>query len=153
MPMDVRHGPVGSPFAVLTKFGWSLNGRVSNNVPNRRVTSHLVTVQDVAEEYNKVAYVHEETLKMFTDPNASDMTDSLYATFNRFVVLICLVWFFLSIMFLCLCADCLYGFTMGLVSFLEASHASMGGVLFQVYYVSHILLYCMYLLYYDQYYY
>ena len=153
MPMDVRHGPVGSPFAVLTKFGWSLNGRVSNNVPNRRVTSHLVTVQDVAdhqqEEYNKVAYVHEETLKMFTDPNASDMTDSLYATFNRFVVVICLVWFFLSIMFLCLCADCLYGFTMGLVSFLEASHASMGGVLFQVYYVSHILPYCMYLLYYE----
>ena len=149
MPMDVRHGSVGSPFAVLTKFGWSLNGRVSNNVPNCCVTSHLITVnaQDVndhqQETYEGVAYVHEERLKMCTNHSASDITDSLYATFNRFGVVICLAWFFINIIFLCICADCLCGFTMRLVSFLEASYASMGGVLPQLYYVSHILPYCV----------
>ena len=55
MPMDVHHCPVGSTFAVLTKFGWSLNGRVSNNVSNRCVTSHLITVnaQDVNDHQQK----------------------------------------------------------------------------------------------------
>ena len=80
---------------------------------------------------------------MCTNHSASDITDSLYATFNRFGVVICLAWFFISIIFLYICADCLCGFTMKLVSFLEASYASMGGVLRQLYYVSHILPYCV----------
>ena len=43
------------------------------------------------------------------------------------------------------CIYCLYSFTMGLVSFIEASHASMGGVLSLVYHISYIVTYCVYL--------
>ena len=43
MPIEVRRGAEGSPFAVRTMLGWSLNGCVSTNVPSGRVTSNFVS--------------------------------------------------------------------------------------------------------------
>ena len=134
VPLEVRSGPVGTPFATLTKMGWTLNGYASDNIPSRRVTSHLITasVHDVSEhrqdEDKDVAYVQDNTLKMSIEATLSDVTDNLYAAFNIIVILLCLMWLFLSSI-ISLCTYCSYDFIVVHVSLLEASYASMGGVL------------------------
>ena len=149
VPLDVRSGHVGTPFATLTKMGWTLNGSASDNISSRRVTSHLITasVHDVSEhrqnEDKDSAYVQENTLKMSIEATVSDVTDILYAALNIIVVLLCLMWLVLGSI-ISLCTYCSYDFIIVHVSLLEASYASMGGVLSQLYYVSHILPYCMY---------
>ena len=44
VPIEVRRGPVGAPFAVLTMMGWSLNGRVILNDPCCDVMSAPVSI-------------------------------------------------------------------------------------------------------------
>ena len=137
VPLEVRSGPVGTPFATLTKMGWALNGYASDNIPSRRATSHLITasVHDVSEhlqdEDKDVAYVQENTLKMSIEATVSDVTDNLYATLNIIVILLCLMWLVLGSI-ISLCTYCSYDFIVVHVvhvSLLEASYASMGGVL------------------------
>ena len=137
VPLEVRSGPVGTPFATLTKMGWTLNGNASDNIPSRRVTSHLITasVHDVSEhrqdEDKDVAYVQENTLKMSIEATVSDVTDNLYAALNIIVILLCLMWLVLGSI-ISLCTYCSYDFIVVHVvhvSLLEASYASMGGVL------------------------
>ena len=149
VPLDVRSGHEGTPFATLTKMGWTLNGSASDNISSRRVTSHLITasVHDVSEhrqnEDKDIAYVQENTLKMSIEATVSDVTDNLYAALNIIVSLLCLMWLVLGNI-ISLCTYCSYGFIIVHVFLLEASYASMGGVLSQLYYVSHILPFCMY---------
>ena len=137
VPLEVRSGPVGTPFATLTKMGWTLNGYASDNIPSRRVTSHLITasVHDVSEhrqdEDKDVAYLQENTLKMSIEATVSDVTDNLYAALNIIVILLCLMWLVLGSI-ISLCTYCSYDFIVVHVvhvSLLEASYASMGGVL------------------------
>ena len=137
VPLEVRSGPVGTPFATLTKMGWTLNGYASENIPSRRVTSHLITasVHDVSEhrqdEDKDVAYLQENTLKMSIEATVSDVTDNLYAALNIIVILLCLMWLVLGSI-ISLCTYCSYDFIVVHVvhvSLLEASYASMGGVL------------------------
>ena len=137
VPLEVRSGPVGTPFATLTKMGWTLNGYASDNIPSRRVTSHLITasVHDVSEhrqdEDKDVAYVQENTLKMSIEATVSDVTNNLYAALNIIVILLCLMWLVLGSI-ISLCTYCSYDFIVVHavhVSLLEASYASMGGVL------------------------
>ena len=48
IPLEVRKGGRGNPFAVRTMFGWSLNGPVSTAGPvGKRVMSHFVCTGDV----------------------------------------------------------------------------------------------------------
>ena len=137
VPLEVRSGPVGTPFATLTKMGWTLNGYASDNIPSRQVTSHLITasVHDVSEhrqdEDKDIAYVQENTLKMSIEATVSDVTDNLYAALNIIVILLCLMWLVLGSI-TSLCTYCSYDFIVVHVvhvSLLEASYASMGGVL------------------------
>ena len=137
VPLEVRSGPVGAPFATLTKMGWTLNGYASDNIPSRRVISHLITasVHDVSEhrqdEDKDVAYVQENTLKMSIEATVSDVTDNLYEALNIIVILLCLMWLVLGSI-ISLCTYCSYDFIVVHVvhvSLLEASYASMGGVL------------------------
>ena len=126
-------GPVGTPFATLTKMGWTLNGSASDNISSRRVTSHLITasVHDVSEhrqdEDKDITYVQENTLKMSIEATVSDVTDNLYAALNIIVILLCLMWLVLGSI-ISLCTYCSYDFIVVHVSLLEASYASMGGV-------------------------
>ena len=134
VPLEVRSGPVGTPFATLTKMGWTLNGSASDNISSRRVTSHLITasVHDVSEhrqdEDKDITYVQENTLKMSIEATVSDVTDNLYAALNIIVILLCLMWLVLGSI-ISLCTYCSYDFIVVHVSLLEASYASMGGVL------------------------
>ena len=149
VPLDVRHGPVGAPFATLTLMGWTLNGSAPVKVPGGPVTSHFVSAirQNVREHRHKECRdvpLHDETLKTSAADIELDLTDNLSVTVNGFVVLLCLIWFFLGIMFLYTCIHCLYGYTIRVVSLLEASYASMGGVLLLLYHISYIVTNCVY---------
>ena len=51
VPLEVRTGPVGAPFATRTLMGWSLNGYASESVPGHSVTSNFIvaSLQDTSE--------------------------------------------------------------------------------------------------------
>ena len=106
VPLDVRCGPVGTPFATLTLMGWTLSGCAPMNVPSRLVTSCLIsaTIQNAREHRHKESKhvaLHKETLEMSAGDITFNMSDILYVTINRIVVLLCLMWLFLySIMWL-----------------------------------------------------
>ena len=150
VPLDVRHGPVGAPFATLTLMGWTLNGSAPVKVPGGPVTSHLVSTirQNVREHQHKECKdvpLHDESPKTPAADIELELTDNLNVTVNGVVVIFCLIWFFLSIMSLYTCIHCLCSYAIGHVPFLEASYASMGGVLLLVYYISYVVTYCVYL--------
>ena len=150
VPLDVRHGPVGAPFATLTLMGWTLNGSAPVKVPGGPVTSHLVSAirQNVREHQHKECNdvpLHDESPKTLAADIELDLTDNLNVTINGVVVILCLIWFFLSTMSLYTCIHCLCSYAIGHVPFLEASYASMGGVLLLVYYISYVVTYCVYL--------
>ena len=49
VPIKIRRGPVGTPFATLTIMGWSLNGTSSTNVSGRRVTTNFISTSVIDE--------------------------------------------------------------------------------------------------------
>ena len=53
VPIEVRRGPVGAPFAVLTMMGWSLNGRVIVDDPCCDVMSALVSTHNPDAQLNR----------------------------------------------------------------------------------------------------
>ena len=54
IPLDIRKGRRGEPFAVKTLFGWCLNGSIPTTV-SKRVISHFVTnVHSIEEQVNKL---------------------------------------------------------------------------------------------------
>ena len=60
VPIKIRRGPVGTPFATLTIMGWSLNGTSSTNVPGRRVTTNFIYTSVLDEKINKLWEMEEE---------------------------------------------------------------------------------------------
>ena len=150
VPLEVRTGPVGAPFATRTLMGWSLNGCASESVPGHSVTSNFITtnLQDTSEHgYEDSSDIanRKDALTTSRTCHELDVSDNLYITFDRLVVLLWLLWFpFYYIMSLYLYICCSYGYVVRHTSLFEASHASMGGVLSLVYGVSHIVPYCVY---------
>ena len=54
VPLEIRKGRRGDPFAVRTLFGWSVNGPVTSSQPvSKQVISHFVTTS-LEEEVNKL---------------------------------------------------------------------------------------------------
>ena len=54
LPLEVRKGKPGEPFATRTLFGWSLNGPANDTV-NKRVTSHFIsTLPPVKSSINDI---------------------------------------------------------------------------------------------------
>ena len=159
VPIEVRRGPVGSPFAVLTMMGWSLNGCVSVNIPSGRVTSNLAFTSNLNTKLNlqdEETTVHKDTMETFEqeqtlvvkDGNVQDfvllkntkvfLKENLYITLDKIVMIV------LSLCFLVSCVVWISTFsslvTMLVHSSLEASYyASMGGVLLLVEYVGCIV--------------
>ena len=74
----------------------------------------------------------------------SVMLNNTLISINVIAITLCIMWHIFLDCAISLCILFLYGFNIRPVSFLEASYASMGGVLSQLYYVSHILSYCVY---------
>ena len=60
VPIKIRRGPVGTPFATLTIMGWSLNGTSSTNVSGRRVTTNFISTSVLDEKINKLWEMEEE---------------------------------------------------------------------------------------------
>ena len=159
VPIEVRRGPVGSPFAVLTMMGWSLNGCVSVNIPSDRVTSNLAftsnlnTKLNLQDEETAVLKDTTETIEQkqtlaVKDGHVQDfvllkntkvlLKENLHNTLDKIVIIL------LSLCFLVSCVvwiSTFSSFVTTLVhSSLEASYyASMGGVLLLVDYVSYIV--------------
>ena len=166
MPIEVRRGPVGSPYAVLTMMGWCLNGCVAMDIPSNRVVCNLISTNLSSTEMHaqmEEASVHEDLLVVSVEEKNSvvvnrhvlshvshNITKSLFAQDYWFVVL-CIILLMLCLMCIFLsrnmsqCRLFLKYYTIVHDIHLEASHASMGGVLLQVYFVSHILHYCVYI--------
>ena len=49
VPLDVRRGRAGQPFAVRTLFGWCLNGQSPVTLPSRKVICNFVSSSSVDE--------------------------------------------------------------------------------------------------------
>ena len=150
VPLEVRTGPVGAPFATRTLMGWSLNGCASESVPGHSVTSNFIIAsrQDTSEHgYEDSSDIANRKDALITSSKRSelDVSNNLYKKIDRLVVLLWLLWFlFYYIMSLFLCICCSFGYVVRHASLFEALHASMGGVLSLVYGVSHIVPYCVY---------
>ena len=150
VPLEVRTGPVGAPFATRTLMGWSLNGCASERVPGHSVTSNFIiaSLQDTSEHgYEDSSDIANRKDALITSSKRSelDVSNNLYKKFDRLVVLLWLLWFpFYYIMSLFLCICCSFGYVVRYASLFEAQHASMGGVLSLIYGVSHIVPYCVY---------
>ena len=148
VPIGVRRGPVGSPFAVLTMMGWSLNGCVSANIPSSCVTSNLaftnildtnLHLQDEETLNVMDAYVQHSIPQKNTKVLPKEI---LYVTLDNIVIILLSLCFFVRCV-VWICTFCSL-VTMDVLSNLEASYyASMGGVLLLVEYVSYIVPSCV----------
>ena len=166
IPIKVRRGPAGSPYAVLTMMGWCLNGCVSMDIPSSRVVCNFISTNVSSTEMHaqmETASLHEDLLEMSVDEKDSvvvnchvqshvshNMTRAVFTQDHWFVVF--------CITLLMLCLMCIFlsrnmsqrrlfmnHYTIVHDIHLEASHASMGGVLPQLKYISYVVLYCVYL--------
>ena len=65
IPLQVKRGKQGEPFAVRTLLGWSINGPTSsgNNV-NRRAISHFITTEMIEEKINQLWEIENEGLSI-----------------------------------------------------------------------------------------
>ena len=159
VPIEVRRGPVGSPFAVLTMMGWSLNGCVSVNIPSGRVTSNLAFTSKLNTKLNlqdEETTVHKDTMETFEqeqtlavkDGKVQDfvllkntkvlLKENLYNTLDKIVIILLSLCFFFS------CVVWISTFSSLVTTLVHCSlgasyYASMGGVLLLVDYVSYIV--------------
>ena len=63
VPLEVRKGGSGDPFAVRTLFGWSLNGPLtSSEKVSKRVISHFVTTDQVENDFQKLWNVEHDCI-------------------------------------------------------------------------------------------
>ena len=97
VPLEIRTGPVGAPFATRTLMGWSLNGCASESVPGHSVTSNFITtnLQDISEHgYEDSSDIanRKDALTTSRTCHELDVSDNLYITFDRLVVLLWLLW-------------------------------------------------------------
>ena len=159
VPIEVRRGPVGSPFAVLTMMGWSLNGCVSVNIPSGRVTSNLAFASNLNTKLNlqdEETTVHKDMMETFEQEQTLAVKDGhvqdfvlltntkvllkeiLYITLDKIVMILLSLCFFVS------CVLWISTFSSLVTTLVHSSletsyYASMRGVLLLVEYVSYIV--------------
>ena len=56
VPLDVRRGPPGTPFATRTQFGWSVNGHSASNVSvvNHHVIGNFISTSLLEHKVNQL---------------------------------------------------------------------------------------------------
>ena len=151
IPLEIRRGHVNAPFATLTMMGWSLNGCARASAPSRCATSYIISATILNEKINQLCESEESvnpggTLGVFkvdqedttSDDNSlphttmtksiCDMQYNVHRDLNL-IILLSFVWFLL----MCIISQ---AYVLSLLSYstgrLEASYASMGGVLLLV---------------------
>ena len=171
-PIEVRHGPVGTPFAVRTMMGWSLNGCASLSDRSQHVTSNCISTTRLEEDVHQLerteeAHIPLDTFGMSLNDQMSVVVNSpqthvpwkrslaveperwyftLFKMCMILLVYVCLMWFLYGCRSsLDMFSLSLYGYTIGHFSTLEALYASMGGVLLLVYRLSCVVPYCVYI--------
>ena len=60
VPLDVRSGPKGTPFAIHTSMGWVLNGTSAPSPAGRRITSNFVSSTVLEDKINRLREIQEE---------------------------------------------------------------------------------------------
>ena len=135
MPIEVRRGAEGSPFAVRTMLRWSLNGCVSTNVPSGRVTSNFVSA-NILDLKSKLpgneTTVHVESLRASVEEQEYSVVNQYPNTVvnleritqnNVYIVIhrmaITLFMLFLLGGNICLCMFSLFNFTLVVFSCLK----------------------------------
>ena len=66
VPIEVRHGHVGTPFAVRTMMGWSLNGCDSLSDRSQHVTSNCISTTRLEEDVNQLGRTEEVHIPLDT---------------------------------------------------------------------------------------
>ena len=151
IPLEIRRGHVNAPFATLTMMGWSLNGCAHASAPSRSATSYIISATILNEKINQLGEPEESVIpggtldefKVDQEDAASDKHSLPHTTMTKpicdmqhnvyrdldIIILLSFVWFFL----MCIISQ---AYVLSLFSYstgrLEASYASMGGVLPQV---------------------
>ena len=62
-PIDVRRGPVGTPFAIRTIMGWCLNGMSTPRASGRRAVSNFISMATLDEKINKLWKFDDEGME------------------------------------------------------------------------------------------
>ena len=60
LPLEVRSGPKGTPFAIHTIMGWALNGTSAPSPTGRRITSNFVSSTVLEDKINRLHEIQEE---------------------------------------------------------------------------------------------
>ena len=60
VPLDVRSGPKGTPFAIHTIMGWALNGTSAPSPAGLRITSNFVSSTVLENKINRLHEIEEE---------------------------------------------------------------------------------------------
>ena len=60
VPLEVRSGPKGTPFAIHTIMGWALNGTSAPLITGRRVTSNFMSSTVFENKINRLWAIEEE---------------------------------------------------------------------------------------------
>ena len=60
VPLEVRSGPKGTPFAIHTIMGWALNGTSAPLIAGRRVTSNFMSSTVLENKINRLWAIEEE---------------------------------------------------------------------------------------------
>ena len=60
VPLEVRIGPKGTPFAIHTIMGWALNGTSAPSPAGRRITSNFVSSSVLENKINRLCEIEEE---------------------------------------------------------------------------------------------
>ena len=166
VPIEVRRGPVGAPFAVLTMMGWSLNGRVivddpccdvmSAPVPTHNPDAQLnrhekLTEREgtlgMSEKDQELFVVHGHSQRLVPHEKIKAFVKyNIHINLNKLVIILCA-------MYSLLCCI-IWPYTFGSFSYgccdafsLEAYNAPKGGVLLlYILLVALLLIVCAYAL-------
>ena len=73
IPLEVRQGGKGEPFAVRTMFGWSINGPAHHkSSTGKRAISHFVSTMSIDDRVNKMWNIENERFASNTAMSADD---------------------------------------------------------------------------------
>ena len=86
IPLEMRRGEQGDPFAVRTLFGWSVNGPAMTSGPTRRsVINHFVS--SVEDQINKLWDIENEGIQS-DDPQISQVDQQVLNMWNERVTVV-----------------------------------------------------------------
>ena len=62
VPLEIRKGGKGEPFAVKTLLGWYVSGRMPLDRPSKKIISHFISVQNIENDVSKLWTIENDGL-------------------------------------------------------------------------------------------